>query len=283
MGYDYKKISTNWNKFLAEGTLKAKEPEELFEEIKVVDKLKKMLLPSMLKNDVAMSLVKQGYKAVKDRKVNLNDLFKVVGALRLGFKTGDMSAAEDAMKQKGFLDKLGLQFSAGAITQNIKDASLEGQAGAKGRDAYVKAMAPEIGKKKDFGQTYGVQATMRFEEWLNADESVNLLTEEPNGVKNKANSKIPPKTGEQLLTMTINHVKDMKEKGKSNPIGSWGELARKIFEEAKRSVAKIIMKAGRGVITDIVLDEKALENVITTAAAKVIASSTAGQAAAPSR
>lgn len=242
MGYDYKKISTNWNKFLAEGTLKAKEPDILFEEEKVVDKLKKMLLPSMLKNDVAMSLVKQGFKAVKDRKVNLNDLFKVVGGLRLGFKTGDMSAAEDAMKQKGFLDKLGLQLSVGAITQNIKDASLESQTGAKGRDAYMKAMAPEVGKKKDFGQTYGVQATMRFEEWLNADESVSLLTEQFVSAKD---------VGDTLIQLIVKHGKGKIEHAQ----------AKKIFDE----LMKIVSPQGRPIGME--LDE--LEKAVIGSIAKV--------------
>jgi len=162
-------------KILTEGVFNLNKPEMIYEENKVVFKLKKMLLPSMLNNDVAMAIVKQGYKAAINHKITVNDLFKVVSGLRMGFKTGDLSAAEDAMRQKGFLDKLDIQFSIGDITQNIKDASLEGQPGSAGRDAYVKKMAPEIGQKKDFGRTYGAQLTMPFGEWLNADESVSLL------------------------------------------------------------------------------------------------------------
>ena len=110
--------------------------------------------------------------------------------------------------------------------------------------------------------------------------------EEPNGAKKKAKPKVPllpVKTKEQLLAMTIDYVKDMIKSGKPNPIGSWGKLGSLIFKEAEKAAAIALSAAAGGAIISIKLEKKVLEDHIAAAAAKVIAGSTVGQTAAPSR
>ena len=207
MGYDYKKISTNWNKFLAEGAFNLNEDEEpnlVGKRItkppkkgkgKIVDNILSKL-PKPLQSKPMKAALAVGIRAVKDKEVSVKDVWSFVKAATNFAMAGDEESKALAKKQLDAekvaqLPKVNVDIVFSGLLPVPKDPGFDPP------DELTGSRVP--------APTGGL-ASMRltFEEWLNADESVNLLTEEDNPiVSRKLTFDNPRKPTIAIMTITL--------------------------------------------------------------------------------
>ena len=207
MGYDYKKISTNWNKFLAEGAFNLNEDEEpnlVGKRItkppkkgkgKIVDNILSKL-PKPLQSKPMKAALAVGIRAVKDKEVSVKDVWSFVKAATNFAMAGDEESKALAKKQLDAekvaqLPKVNVDIVFSGLLPVPKDPGF--------------APPDELTGSRVPAPTGGL-ASMRltFEEWLNADESVNLLTEEDNPiVSRKLTFDNPRKPTIAIMTITL--------------------------------------------------------------------------------
>jgi hypothetical protein len=222
MGYDYKKISTNWNKFLAEGlkeeysfqddvaSMAVRGGEQLRRGEKpnairassqnaaapegAAKKLER-LLPKVMTNPITKSVLTQTIAAIKDQKVDLKSVLKLYEVVASAIKHG--RSPDDALKTKGIFDKI--------FGDNVEISFGMEKAFQRPRTAGEKvAMKRSGAAEKGPADIALANLKFRFEEWLNAGESVNLLTEEDNPiVSRKLTFDNPRKPTIAIMTITL--------------------------------------------------------------------------------
>jgi len=245
MNHDYKKISTNWNKFLAEGAFNLNEDEEpnlVGKRItkppkkgkgKIVDNILSKL-PKPLQSKPMKAALAVGIRAVKDKEVSVKDVWSFVKAATNFAMAGDEESKALAKKQLDAekvaqLPKVNVDIVFSGLLPVPKDPGFDPP------DELTGSRVP--------APTGGL-ASMRltFEEWLNADESVNLLTEQFVSAKD---------VGDMLIQLIVKHGKGKIKHAQ----------AKKIFDD----LMKIVSPQGRAIGME--LDE--LEKAVIGSIAKI--------------
>ena len=229
MDHDYKKISTNWNKFLAEGAFNLKEEEEpnlVGQTIskpksskKEGDFIKKVMrkLPKPLRNKAFEAAARMGVRAIKDQNMSARELLDFLKGL------GDLVTDKDPISKKKKFEDLQKtpewDFTFGKLPVQTR-----GQAGG--------------------GTMAGGQFTMRFEEWLNADESVNILTEQDLRLDKAGYLKL-------LQDLIVEYGEEVIKKHGPGAFNS--EKALEVYKSLVADYKDIIRKSSSGAVTDITL------------------------------
>jgi hypothetical protein len=249
MDHDYKKISTNWNKFLAEGAFNLNEDEEPNlvgqritkppkkgkGKIGIVDNILSKL-PKPLQSKSMKAALAVGIRAVKDKEVSVKDVWSFVKAATNFARAGDEKSKALAREQLDAepvaqLPKVNFDVVFSSLLPVAKDpgfAPPDGLTGPRTPDAT------------------GGLASLRltFEEQLNADESVKILTEQDLRLDKAGYLKL-------LQDLIVEYGEEVIKKHGPGAFNS--EKALEVYKSMKADYLEIIRKSSAGAVTDITL------------------------------